>query len=101
MAKKKVAKKTAKKVSKKKVVKKESKKVPVGPKFKMGDIVTISPKSQYYTDDIRNPKDTLGVVYDVEENDGFPGHHPINVCWINGSTNDYRESDLLKAKAKK
>lgn len=64
-------------------------------KFKVGDIVRIREDSEYYRNEVCNPKDVDGVIISVEE--GGEEHEEafyIRVDWSNSHHNSYREKDL-------
>jgi hypothetical protein len=65
--------------------------------FKVGDEVMIDESSEYYGDDCSaNPKDTIGVISDINDNDFLN----IIVDWPTGQENSYNECDLKLAKQK-
>ena len=65
--------------------------------FKVGDEVMIDESSEYYGDDCSaNPKDTIGVISDILNNDFLN----IIVDWPTGQENSYNECDLKLAKQK-
>ncbi len=63
-------------------------------KFKVNDIVMISPSSEYYCDSYVNPKDEEGKII-IVENAISADELNIKVIWSNGSDNRYREEDLI------
>jgi hypothetical protein len=65
--------------------------------FKVGDKVMIDESSEYYGDDCdANPKDTIGVISDINDNDFLN----IIVDWPTGQENSYNKHDLKLAKQK-
>lgn len=67
-------------------------------KYKVGTVVRIAKTSGYYggDEDSSNPKDIDGT---ITKNDRIScGDHIYWVVWTNGSSNDYRHSDLTLAK---
>jgi hypothetical protein len=65
--------------------------------FKVGDEVMIDESSEYYGDDCSaNPKDTIGVISDIVDNDFLN----IIVDWPTGQENSYNKHDLKLAKQK-
>ena len=58
-------------------------------RFKKGDIVKISKKSKYYSDDAANPRDMEGKIREFKS-----AGLPIGIDWDNGRGNYYNEKDL-------
>lgn len=55
--------------------------------------VKIKSTSEYYRYNVpSNPKDVIGTVIEFDSQNG---DHPIRVRWDNGSTNSYRNKDLV------
>lgn len=63
-------------------------------RFQVDDLVRIAKDSEYYTDETRNPKDTVGTISDIGQWGDSSEDHQIHVLWFNGHANSYRESDL-------
>ena len=61
-------------------------------RFRVGDIVKISKKSDYYISSICNPKNIEGKVIDTA--DEMLEDHLIKVGWPDEESNVYRENDL-------
>lgn len=59
--------------------------------LQVGDRVTISPSSEFYTQEAHNPAGVLGTVSELR--DGYS--LPFRVQWDNGCRNSYSSSDLV------
>ena len=59
--------------------------------MKKGDRVLLNPESPFNDGDVENPSNIEGVVVDIDPTEKLC----ITVCWYNGHSNGYSESDLI------
>jgi hypothetical protein len=67
-------------------------------KFKVGDIVMIDSKSEWYNDGEGNPANVEGIIVKIE--DDCEGNEFLGICvkWTNNEENSYSENDLVLIK---